>query len=207
MEGYEYAEVALYAFVHLGDLAEGLRAGAETRALLSYRARDALAAMESIAGDFATAEELECLAEEVEEVVSTLTEEEKFLLEHKYFRRAEELARYGETPVFRGTERHYFRKQCALLEKLALLFGKRGYTEEAFFRRFGDFTPFLRAHAALKKGKRGKDGVRRKLTYQKSETSSRGAVFPRSRSTASTTTARHPITMTTICAGVSPPLL
>ncbi len=206
MEGYEYAEVALYAYAHLEDLAEGLRSGAETRALLSYRARDALAAMESVAADYAAAEELLSLGEEVERAAARLTEEEKLLLEHKYFRRAEVLARYGERPVFHGTVRHYFRRQRALLEKLALYLGEEGYTEESFFCRFSDYAPFMRAHAALKKGKRGKDGVRRKLDYQKSETSSRGAVFPRSRNTAIPATARHPKEMATMCAAVSPPL-
>ena len=150
---YEYAKTILYAYPHLSALAEAVGQSAENKAMLSFRSGgDALTLAEEVAAALATKSRLLSLKEAADGAIGACGEEERFLLEYKYFRRKRELKKYGGAQ-FACSERSYFRHQAALLKKMAFLLSVRGWTEEAFLKAFCDFSPFLRALKWLAAGR------------------------------------------------------
>ena len=146
---FEYAKVILYAYPHLAALAEATGQSAENCALLSFRsAESTLALAERIAETLAVKSRLLAL--------NACTEEERFLLEYKYFRRRKELRGRFSGAEVSCSERNYFRRQAALPRKMVSELGRRGWTERAFLEAFGAFAPFMRAFRALSEGQEGK---------------------------------------------------
>lgn len=200
---YDYVKVILYAYPHLAALAEAVGIGAENKAYLSFRGGEsALALAEKIAEELAVKSRLLALLEDAEVAVGACSREERFLLEYKYFRRKRVLREAYAGMTMACSERHYFRRQAALLRKMASQFCLRGWTEAAFLRAFGSFSPFLRALAALSAG-REKALVphrsKREIAFriQKSEECEAGRL-PRRTSTAITTVAAQMRQMTTM---------
>ncbi len=145
-----YAKVFLYAYPWLGALSEAMGQSAENKALLSYRMlrtaeEDAL----SVVTEYAMQRAVEELYAELEEVVASLDAEERFLVRYKYF--------HGQGNTRRCllpySERTYFRKQEALIRKIAEILERRGWTDARFIDEFGTFGPFLRILRALRAGK------------------------------------------------------
>lgn len=154
---FEYAKAVLYAYPHLAALAEAVGQSAENQAMLSFRSMEStLALAEKIADTLAVKSRLLRLKEAADRAVEACTEEEKFLLEYKYFRRRRELnGRFAGMEVS-CSERHYFRRQAALLKKIVSELGKAGWTECAFMAAFHSFSPFMRVLRALGEGCEGK---------------------------------------------------
>ena len=209
---YEYAKVILYAYPRLEEMAEAVGIGAENKAYLSFRSKEsALALAEKIAEELAVKSRLLRLKEAADAVVAACTEEERFLLEHKYFRRKELLGGRFAGMRLGCSERNYFRLQAALLKKAAAHFAAHGWTEEGFLRAFGSFSPFRHALAALSEGRekgfrRGKSAVCAAKAQNSEERSSRPAErLPRKTSTATATAAAQRMQMTAICTPPSPP--
>lgn len=139
----------LYAYPHLGALAEASQVAAENKARLSFRARmDTLREMELVANELAVRVHLLRLERAVEEFVCTCSREERFLLEYRYFRRKKELVSYGEFAV-PWSERTYYRRQSALLKKAAAFFSANGWSEEEFLDVFSDYQPFMRLRRSI----------------------------------------------------------
>ena len=205
MERFCYVKTYLYAYPKLEALADAVAGGAEVKALLSFRdGGDALSLALKIAEEIATAKKLVLLKCELDELVSRCSDEEKFLLEYKYFRRKSELKAYGTEPL-KCSERSYFRMQNALLSKMSALLVSKGRTEKEFFREFGSFAPFLRVYRAIQSGreravsfKRRKRGVSFRQNSENSCTAGAG-FLPRSTTTATTTSAAAARHRTTIC--------
>ena len=154
---FEYAKVILYAYPHMAALAEATGQSAENCALLSFRsAESTLALAERIAETLAVKSRLLALKEAADRAVDACTEEERFLLEYKYFRRRKELRGRFSGAEVSCSERNYFRRQAALLRKMVSELGRRGWTERAFLEAFGAFAPFMRAFRALSEGQEGK---------------------------------------------------
>ena len=202
---YEYAKVILYAYPYLPALAEAVGVGAENKAYLSFRGREStLALAETIAEELAVKSRLLRLKKAADEAVAACSEEELFLLEYKYFRRRRLLAERFAGMADSCSERHYFRRQAALLKKIVSALALRGWTEQAYFAAFGAFSPFCRVLAALGEGQetaivahRNRRGIA--LCAQKSDRPRSADLLPRSTSTATATAAAHRIQMTTIC--------
>lgn len=79
------------------------------------------------------------LKRRMDKVVARLTEQERYLLELRYFRRKKALSEYGEKygKDFFGSVRNYFRRQAALLKKAESLMERYGLGKdkrEKFFR-------------------------------------------------------------------------
>lgn len=92
MNGYDHVRALLYAYPMAEMLARAVRDGAKVRAALSFRnQRDTLSVMESIAADMEYADRLLHWKEQLERAISYCGEEERFLLEYKYFRRGKHL--------------------------------------------------------------------------------------------------------------------
>lgn len=200
-----YVKVYLYAYPQLEGLAEAESRSAENRALLSFRgASGALEAAEKVVESIFAARELLALKADLDGCLSLLSEEERFLLEYKYFRRRSALGARAER-VFGCSERSYFRKQNAVLNKTAACLISRGRTERDFLERFGDYSLFMRVYRALAEGreravvfKRKRRGIR--FAGQNSSCGE-GERFPLKTSTA---TARHAAAITQITAICTP---
>ena len=210
MKGFEYVKVILYAFPKLEMLSEAISSGVEVKAALSFRAKcGALETAEKIAEEMAKRARLDRLRADTEEVLKVLSDEERFLLEYKYFRRRRVLAeRYPKR--YCRSEREYFRRQNAGLKKIGFLIAARGWTEEEFFRAFGRYAPFLRAYRAVSEGReQSVAGMRRKRQIsfsgarQNSERSSSGSGgdlrLPRRINAAAATTATARMQSAAIC--------
>ena len=158
----EYAKVFLYAYPWLGALSEAMAQSAENKALLSYRAMcSAEEAASHVVREYAMQSAVTELAAQMERIVRSMDDEERYLLEYKYFRRAEWLAG-GRKVTFPYSVRTYFRKQDALVSKVARLLADLGWTDSRFASVFGQFSPFMKILRALREGKERMVWERRK---------------------------------------------
>ena len=213
MKGYDYEKLILYSYPRLEAIAEAVEVGARNKALLSFRSTaDTLSLLERISQDALTARELRLLKAETEKILLTLSEEELYLLEYKYFRRRKVLRGKFADYELALSERSYFRKQNELLKKISSRMRTSGLTKEDFLARFGHFSPFMRALRALERGLDAKLTERRRrcglvFRRQKSGSASRseaGEGLPRKRNTATPTSATQPMQIIAICTPVSP---
>lgn len=208
MNKYDYVKVLLYAYPKLDALAEAVECGVEVKALLSFRGREsALALAEKIAEEIVTAKKLSLLKEALKKALSACSERELFLLEYKYFRRKELLkGRYaGYSPEC--SQRHYFRLQNALLEKMAALCAGLGLTQDWFFEEFGDFAPFMRVYRALAEGRERTVVYKRKqkaICFRQNSDSCGGDFLPRKRKAAIAASATAATQTIAICIPESP---
>ena len=92
------------------------------------------------------------LKSDLDEVFSLLTEEEKFMLEYKYFRRRKVLGGEFAAVQMNCSERTYFRRQNRLENKLNALFLQRGMTQEWFEEKYGNICCVAEALRAVKRG-------------------------------------------------------
>lgn len=206
----QYVKVILYAYPYLCGLADASRVAASNKAVLSFRSyASAFDAALEVAEEIVLAERLESLSARLGEILSSLSEEERFLLEYKYFRRRRELARFGADLPY--SERSYFRRQSALLQRVGSLLTAGGWTDKAFFEAFGEYAPFMRILQAIMAGEENRITAKRTVAgvrFQKSERSESGGMgarrFARNTKIAMPAIAAHARQMTTICTGVSP---
>lgn len=198
----DFAKVLLYAYPKLPQLAEAVSVGAMNKAMLSFRCREgALEAAERVAKEIFIKIGLEEVYGALTEILGSLGEEENFLLEYKYFRRKKLLK--GYTGVFPASERSYFRRQNALLDKICFRLGLCGWTEKRFSETFGGFPPFMRLYRAIKEGRErllSAKRERRGIVFQNSVCSSGGseAFLPRRTNRAMTTAAAQDAQITPI---------
>lgn len=181
----EIVKLFLYGYPYLNGLAEASEVAARNRALLSFGSRrPAEETAAGVADEFLLAAYLRGLFEELTEVLSALTGERYRRIAEKYFLRMSQ-EESGLAP------RSYYRMQAAALKCVRELLIARGWTDEVYFARFGEFAPFMRLYAALRRGW--------KPQPQKSCSSWFAGFLPRSASTATTTAAPHTARMRTIC--------
>ncbi len=203
---YLYVKLLLYAYPKLSLLEEAARSSAEIKAALSFRTYgDAFTVAEKVADEILIAERLRALRETMDEIVAECTDEERFLLEYKYFRRKAELAAgLAEKRPVSCSRRTYFRLQSSVLSKVAAMLWRRGYTRSRVIGEFGEYPPFRRVYRALKEGRERAVVVKRKsegLDFY-TQNSSAGAVcelLPRKTSAAIASTARQAAQIATIC--------
>ncbi len=202
MGDYDYVKVLLYAYPKLNMLADAFSAGAEIKALLSFRCDQTLDCAEKISERIISGEKLRELDRAMEEMLSFLNEEELYLLEYKYFRRKSELkGRFAQTS-FRNSEREYYRRQNALLKKVAFLLRSRGITEEVYLKEYHPIPPFPRVFRAVKEGRERivtQKRAKRMLNLQNSASCGTDAFFPCSTKNPIAPTAATVRQMMTIC--------
>lgn len=212
MTDFDYVKVYLYAYPKLEMMAEAVSSGAQVKAFLSFRdSGSAFDLAEKIAWDLFSAQQLRMLKRELDEALSRCTEQERFLLEYKYFRRKSELCgRFACFAVVDCSERNYFRRQNAILRKIAALLLVLGRSERNFYESFGAYPPFLKVLNAIKKGKERTVVAHRKrrgisFCVQNSASCGAGAgLFPRRTNTAITAAANPAAQMSAICRTESP---
>ena len=208
-----FVKVLLYAYPKLRELVESVSAAVENKAVLSFKTYgNALTIAEKIVDEIVLGRDLESAADAVDGTLKNLSEEELYFLEYKYFRRKRVLS--GRFGSFRPacSERSYYRKQAALLKRIAFLLAALGWTEQRFFEAFGEFPFFMKLYRALEAGREQTITAKRTaggLSFQKSTCSSEramGGFLPRSTKNATAMHAAHTMQMTAISTPESPPL-
>lgn len=157
-EEEEYLMAALYVYPSIGRMERDYSDHIKNRAVLSYRYSGATEALcEKIARDIGEKERLKELKERLDAVLGGLTEEEKFLLELRYFGRRERLTAYAaEKDKYLCSKRQYYRKQDRLLLKIGGLLAAEGMCKEAFSERYGECEFFAAVCRALEEGRTAK---------------------------------------------------
>lgn len=187
----------------LEELEEAVSVSVRNKALLSYRSPfSAEEAAACVAAEVFVRQSVSSLRETLDGIVGGLTEEEKLLLEYKFFRRKQYLPKGRVSFPF--SERSYFRRQDALLNKIAALLLAAGWTERRFEEETGDL--FVRLLAAIRSGKeQALVKRRREGGFQSSALSSKeGCRLPRTTRTAMPTAATQATAMTAMAAAESP---
>lgn len=202
----DYAKAILYVYPSMEALSEAAEEAARNKALLSYRSRfDAMHDLEEVAEEILLGERLRGLKGLLDKIFSRLSEEERFLLEYRYFRRKQALARFGDGLAC--SERNYFRKQERLLRKIAARLALNGVTEEYFSEAFGKSVCLMKVYGAIVGGGEMKICARREkrtLRFYGSGFSGAGERLPRATNTATTRTATADSVMRTIWTAESP---
>ena len=135
-----YAKTVLYIYPRLERIAADYGEHIRHRAIFSYENRTAERAAEYLAEEILKKRAIEALKERVDAALKKLNDEERFLLEVRYFGRKKKLREFLEAGTERpGSERSYYRKQERLLKKVISAFSGVGLTEEAFFREYRGF--------------------------------------------------------------------
>ena len=202
----DFVKAILYVYPTMGALEEAIKTSAENKAFLSYRTKKcAFDSCYEVAEEFLLAERIADLKKTLEGILIRLSDEERFLLEYRYFRRKKILKNCNAELAC--SERSYFRKQARLLEKILSLFVLCGVTEEYFFDAFENSLCIMKVYRAVREGGELRVCARREkrtLKFQGSKFSG-GAVFlPCATNTATTRTATAASVMRTIWTAESP---
>lgn len=172
----DITKVFLYAYPQLAGLIDAAETETFHGAVLSFADPcGAVRAAEKIAARAKLACSLKCLKSDLDAAVEGTTEEERFLLSYKYFRG-------GKRDAFRllpFSERTYFRKQRALLERFAAELSSAGWSRERFLREFGRYAPFVRLLRAILEGKERKVAKLRKRRGIAFSREGNGEAYPR----------------------------
>ncbi len=203
---YDHVKAILYSYPVLGALEEAVSVSVENQAALSFRsARPADEIAEQVASRIFTCRALHAIRILMDDIVASLSEEEQFLLEYKYFRRKKVLREKFSDMKLTCSERNYFRKQAALLKKTASALLLGGWTRERFERETGGL--FEKLLTALESGReqalvrhRGQRGIQSSVCSSKT-----GGFLPRTTKTAIATAATQAMQITAIAAGDSAP--
>lgn len=205
----DFVKAILYVYPAMGALADAARTAAENKALLSYRSRfDAMHDLEAVAEEVFLGERLDSLKNLTDRVLTRLSEEERFLLEYRYFRRKKMLARFGQELFC--SERNYFRKQERLLRKIAAQLSLNGVTEEYFLKAFEKSVCLMKVYKAIVSGGELKICARREkrtLRFHGSKFSDGADFLPCATNTATTMTATAASVIKTIWTAERPPEL
>lgn len=190
----------LYAYPHLGEMAEAACTAGYNKAILSFlKPGTADMVASDVAEEFYLCKKLRALEADIGSAKEKFSKEELALLEVKYFARGREgLVRLREEDgYFRCSEgamarRSYFRRQALLLKKFGRLMAEMGYTDEFFLREYGGIRPFPRLLAVLAARSKGRGILRL-------HSSPRGGAFLACKTrTASPTAPARTMTMSTI---------
>ncbi len=200
----DYVKTVLYVYPHLKSFQEAVRQSARNKAALSYKKRDAFAAACEIAEELLFCETLEALEKDLLSALGALSDEERYLVGYRYFHAQ------GEEYPLSYSERSYYRRQNALLQKIRMLLCARGWTGERFLIEFGRDRLFMRVFNAVREGREGEIvKKRRKKTLAVRQTKSSlsslrtGGVLREKKTNADTASAAHTAMQTSaICTPV-----
>ena len=160
-----YVKAMLYAYPHLSRIGEGYGDHIKNKAVLSHDGRVSTERlMEYLAGEILQKQKAEELKTILDKILSSLSDEEKLLLDARYFGKIDGVRRifaavkagladekYRATPLW--SERTYFRKQNALLKKIALRLKAQGVGEKEFLNDFAAVDGVSHIYRYLELGK------------------------------------------------------
>ena len=143
-----YVKATLYAYPQMERIGKSYGEHIANRAILSHDGRVATEKlMVYLVGEIEEKRRIERLKGILEKILSGLSTEEKLLLDIRYFGKMEQSKRifasinaglaegeYAKIPFW--SERTYFRRQTALLKKLALRLKTQGIDKEEFLKEY-----------------------------------------------------------------------
>lgn len=156
-----YVKAILYVYPFLKTVEKDYEEHIFNKAILSYRGNvnaDRLA--EYIAGQIVEKRNLVWLKGCVDNVLKQLTDDEKMLVQMRYFGKRRKIKRGVSCPANKESgqvsslcERKYFRLQSRLIKKLTELFAGEGITEETFACTFEKMPLFHQAYVCMRRAK------------------------------------------------------
>ena len=151
----EYQELILFLYPRLGRAAEDIGEVVEAKALASVSGREcAERCAERLLAYLHMRDCFLTVKAAVEEVAAALTEEERYLLEYKYFRRKPNLEGEFAGTGLRCSLRTYYRKQERLARRVNALFLRAGLTEAWFAANLAGL-PFFASALRCLRARRG----------------------------------------------------
>lgn len=143
-----YVKATLYAYPQLERIGKGYGEHIANRAILSHDGRMATEKlMVYLAQEIEEKRKIERLKMVLDSILAGLSTEEKLLLDVRYFGKIEAVKRifaavkagiageqYAKIPLW--SERTYFRRQTALLKKIALRLKWQGIDKEEFLKEY-----------------------------------------------------------------------
>lgn len=162
--GREYVKTALYVFPALRVMADEVGEHVKRKACLSF---DNRVPCENLAVYLLEQLELksriETLFDTLGGVVDKLSEQEKFLLQLRYFGgKNKKISACSDEEIRKlcGSRRSYYRRQERLLKKIGEKLLRRGVDESQFYKEYGELELVRRVDRALKSGRRGAQSAR-----------------------------------------------
>ena len=153
---------ALYAYPQLDRIGKDLEEHIKNKALLSYGSRVATEKLaESLALEIVKRQGVERLKAMIDKAIGVLSEEERTLLDIRYFGKADRVRRQiaaakaglCKLPFKPWKERTYYRKQAKLLKRMIALLRGQGLDERSFDDEYMeiDYVAMLYQYLALGK--------------------------------------------------------
>ncbi len=134
---FEYEKTLLYIYPKMGYLQFVYRELADTKIVTSVKNTDRCEKIvEEILDCIAIKEAIERLKVLIDGILCFLTEDEKCILEYRYFRRKELLNGKYAGYEFSCSYTSFLRKSKAVTKKFSLLLNKCGYTKQKFEEEF-----------------------------------------------------------------------
>ena len=143
-----YVKAVLYAYPQMESIGRSYGEHIANRAILSHNGRVATEKlMVYLAEEIEEKRKVEGLKGILDKLLASLSTEEKLLLDIRYFGKMEQSKRifasikaglaqgeYAKIPLW--SERTYFRRQTALLKKIALRLKTQGVDKDAFLKEY-----------------------------------------------------------------------
>ncbi|MGN1053219.1 MAG: hypothetical protein ACI4SH_07520 [Candidatus Scatosoma sp.] len=160
----DYIKTALYVYPALKAAAKEVGEHVKRKACLSYGDRLSCEALtEYLLGQIDTKERLETLFYTIGGALDELSDQEKFLLQVRYFGgKNKVISAYSDEEIQKlcGSRRSYYRRQEKLVKKIGERFLRKGLNEEKFYSEYGSIELIRRVDRALSSGRRGAQGAR-----------------------------------------------
>ncbi len=106
---------------------------------------------------------IETLSDTLGGVVDKLSDQEKFLLQLRYFGgKNKTISACSDEEIRKlcGSRRSYYRRQERLVKKIAEKLLRRGVNEDSFYKEYGEIEVIRRVDRTLKAGKRAAQSAR-----------------------------------------------
>ena len=156
-----YAKAVLYAYPLLKTVGEDYAVHIRNKAVLSYDSNlttEKLA--EYLAGEIIEKNRLEWLKTTVETVIGKLTDEERTLVDIRYFGKTNKLRDFlngqAEKRKYGGkgcSQRMYFRRQSRLADKLGAMLFYAGVTQKVYDESLKNLGVFRKIHRFVEEGR------------------------------------------------------
>ena len=160
----DYIKTALYVYPALKAAAKEVGEHVMRKACLSYGDRLSCEALtEYLLGQIDTKDRLETLFYTIGNALDELSDQEKFLLQVRYFGgKNKVISAYSDEEIQKlcGSRRSYYRRQEKLVKKIGERFMRKGLDEEKFYSEYGSIELIRRVDRALSAGRRGAQGAR-----------------------------------------------
>ena len=156
-----YAKVVLYAYPLLKTVGDDYAVHIRNKAVLSYESRLTTQQLaEYLAGEIIEKNRLEWLKSTVEKVIAKLTDEERTLMDIRYFGKTKKLRDFfkGQAQKRKNggvgcSQRMYFRRQRRLADKLGAMLFYAGITQKVYDEQFKNMGIFRKLHQFVEMGK------------------------------------------------------